>query len=137
MAILCIGKTLGTRFFEGFKSSKNLVPSVLVGSVTDQFVISPSLLANVDPDAITHPDLRIELLGEPVDLGSEQYAGFVQQRVHPTDCRVSNELDELLMSAPQQYEQSSQQYETKCTEEKLDELALSYSTLNRSTIQWL
>ena len=80
-------------------------------------------MANVDPDAVTHPDLRIELLGEPVDLGSEQYAGLVQQRGHPTDCRVSNELDELLMAASQQYEQASQQYETNCTEEKLDELA--------------
>ena len=52
-----------------------------ISSVMDQCVISPSLLANVDPDAITHPDLRIgweELLGEPVDLGSEQYAGLVQ-----------------------------------------------------------
>ena len=46
-----------------------------VSSVTDQFVTSPSLLANIDPDAVTHPDLRIELLGEPVDLGSKQYAG--------------------------------------------------------------
>ena len=69
-----------------FKSSKNLVPSVLVvkkmetvSSVTDQFVISLSLLANIDPDAVTHPDLRIELLGDPVDLGSEQYARLVQQ----------------------------------------------------------
>ena len=44
-----------------------------VSSVTDQYVISLSLLANIDPDAITHPDLRIEweeLLGEPF----EQYA---------------------------------------------------------------
>ena len=44
-----------------------------VSSVTNQCVISPSLLANIDP----HPDLRIgweELLGESVDLGSEQYA---------------------------------------------------------------
>ena len=40
-----------------------------ISSVMDQCVISPSLLANVDPGAITHPDLRIELLGE---LGSEQ-----------------------------------------------------------------
>ena len=90
-----------------------------VSSVTDQCVISPSLLANIDPDATTHPDLRIELLGEPVDLGSEQYAGLVQQRGRPTDCRVS---DELLMAASQQYEQSWQQYET--TEKKLDELFL-------------
>ena len=101
----------------------------MVSSVTDQFVISLSLLANIDPDAVPHPDLRIELLGEPVDLGSEQYAGLVQQRGHPTDCRVSNELDELLMAVLQQYEQSSQQYETNCTEEKLDELFLEASQL--------
>ena len=75
-------------------------------SDTDQCgVISPSLLANIDPSAITHPDLQIgweELLGEPVDLGSEQYAGLVQQRGHPTDCCVSDEVDEvdeLLMAA--------------------------------------
>ena len=78
-----------------------------VSSVTDQCVISLTLLANIDPDAITHPDLRIgweEVLGERC----EQYAGLVQQRGHRTDCRVS---DELLMAASQQYEQSSQQYE--------------------------
>ena len=101
-----------------------------ISSVMDQCVISPLLLANVDPDAITHPDLRIgweELLGEPVDLGSEQYAGFVLRRGEPADCCVSNELDELLMAASQQYEQSSQQYETYCTEEKLDELFLEPS----------
>ena len=125
--------------------------------------VSPSLLANIDPDAITHPDLgrtswgasrsgfravcrtcstarppyRLNFLGEPVDLGSEQYAGLVQQRGHPTDCRVS---DELLMAASQQYEQSSQQYGTYCTEEKLDELFLEASQLlelNRAAIQWL
>ena len=53
-----------------------------ISSVMDQCVVSPLLLANVDPDAITHPNLRIgweELLGEPVDLGSEQYAGLVLQ----------------------------------------------------------
>ena len=100
-----------------------------VSSVTDQFVISLSLLANIDPDAVTHPDLRIELLGDPVDLGSEQYARLVQQWGHPTDCRVSNELDELLMAVLQQYEQSSQQYETNCTVEKLDELFLEASQL--------
>ena len=47
-----------------------------VSSVTDQCVISLSLLANIDPDAIIHPDLRIgweEVLGEPV----EQYAGVI------------------------------------------------------------
>ena len=65
---------------------KNLVPSVLiiykmetVSSVTGQCVISHSLLANIDPDAITHPGLRIgweELLREPV----EQYAGLIEQR---------------------------------------------------------
>ena len=47
----------------------------MVSSVTDQCDISPLLLANIDPDAITHSDLRIaweELLGEPVDLGSER-----------------------------------------------------------------
>ena len=107
-----------------------------VSSVTDQCVISLSLLVNIDPDAITHPDLRIgweELLGESV----EQYAGLVQKQGHPTDCRVS---DELLMAASQQYEQSSQQYETYCTEEKLDELFLEASQLldvERATIQWL
>ena len=42
---------------------------------------------------------------------------------------MSNELDELLMAASQQYEQSSQQYETNCTEEKLDELFLEASHL--------
>ena len=93
-----------------------------VSSVTDQFVISQSLFANIDPDAVTHPDLRIELLGEPVDLGSKQYAGLVQQRGHPTDCRASNKLDKLLMAA-------SQQYETNCTEEKLEELFLEASHL--------
>ena len=31
-----------------------------VSSVTNHCVISTSLLANVDPDAITHPNLRIE-----------------------------------------------------------------------------
>ena len=101
-----------------------------ISSVMDQCVVSPSLLANVVPDAITHPNLRIgweELLGEPVDLGSEQYAGFVLRRGEPADCCVSNELDELLMAASQQYEQSSQQYETYCTEEKLDELFLEPS----------
>ena len=36
-----------------------------------------------------------------------------------TDGRVSDELDELLMAASQQYEQSSQTYEIYCTEEKL------------------
>ena len=86
-----------------------------ISSVMDQCVISPSLLANFDPDAITHPDLRIELLGDPVDLGSEQYTGLVLQRGDPADCCVSNELDELLMAASQQYEQSSQQYETGFT----------------------
>ena len=101
-----------------------------ISSVMDQCVVSPSLLANVVPDAIMHPNLRIgweELLGEPVDLGSEQYAGFVLRRGEPADCCVSNELDELLMAASQQYEQSSQQYETYCTEEKLDELFLEPS----------
>ena len=96
-----------------------------VSSVTDQCVISLLLLANIDPDAITHPDLQIgqeEVLGEPV----EQYAGHVQQQGHLTDCRVS---DELLMAASQQYEQQSQQYETYCTEEKLDELFLEASQL--------
>ena len=93
-------------------------------SVTDQCVISPLLLANIDPGATTHPDLRIELLGEPVHLGSEQYGGLIQQRGHPTDCRVS---DKLLMAASQQYEQLSQQYEIYCTEEKLDELFLEAS----------
>ena len=104
----------------------------MVSSVTDQCVISPLVLANIDPDAITHPDLRIEweeLLGEPVDLGSEQCAGLVQQRGHPTDCCMSDELDELLMAASQQYEQSSQQYETYCTEEKLNELFQEASQL--------
>lgn len=43
-------------------------------------------------------------------------------RGHPTDCRVSDNLDELLVAASPQYEQSSQQYETYCTDEKLDEL---------------
>ena len=49
----------------------------MVSSVTDQCVISPSPLANIDPDAIMHPDLRIgweELLGEPV----KQYAQSCQ-----------------------------------------------------------
>ena len=45
-----------------------------VSSATDQFVISLSLLANIDHDAVTHPDLRIELVGEPVDLGSKSTA---------------------------------------------------------------
>ena len=96
-----------------------------VGSVTDQCVISPTLLANIDPNAITHPDLRIgweEVLGEPV----EQCAGLVQQQGNPTDCHVS---DELLMAASQQYKQSSQQYEAYCTEKKLDELFLEASQL--------
>ena len=100
----------------------------MVSSVTDQCVISPSLLVNIDP----HPDLWIgweELLGEPVDLGSEQYARLFQQRVHPADGRVSDELDELLMAASQQYKQSSQQYETHCTEGQLDELFLEASQL--------
>ena len=81
-----------------------------VSSVTDQCAISLLLLANID---IAHPDLRIgweELLGEPF----EQCAGLVQQRGHPTDCRVS---DKLLMAASQQYEQSSQQYKAYCTED--------------------
>ena len=39
---------------EGFKSSKNLENGN--SSVTDQCVSS---LTNIDPDAITHPDLRI------------------------------------------------------------------------------
>ena len=73
---------------------QKLVPSVLVvqkmetvSSVTDQCVISLSLLANINPHAITQPDLRIgweELLGEPF----EQYAGLVQQQGHRTNCRV-------------------------------------------------
>ena len=73
---------------------RKLVPSVLVvqkmetaSSVTDQCVISLSLLANINPHAITQPDLRIgweELLGEPF----KQYAGLVQQQGHRTDCRV-------------------------------------------------
>ena len=95
-----------------------------VNSVTDQCVISPSLLANIDPDAITHPDLRIaweELLGEPVDLGSEQYADLFKRPPYRLS-RVSDNLDELLVAASPQYEQSSQQYETYCTDEKLDEL---------------
>ena len=48
-----------------------------VSSVTDQCVISLTLLANIDPDAITHPDLQIgweEVLGERC----EQYARLVQ-----------------------------------------------------------
>ena len=96
-----------------------------VSSVTDQCVISLLLLANIDPNAIMHPDLRIgweEVLGEPV----EQCAELVQQQGNPTDCHVS---DELLMAASQQYEQSSQQYETYSTEEKLDELFLEASQL--------
>ena len=58
----------------------------------------------------------------------------VQQRGHPTDCCLS---DELLMAASQQYEQSSQQYEAYCTEVKLDELFLEASQLLdvRATIQ--
>ena len=86
-------------------------------------------MANVDPDAVTHPDLRIELLGGASRSGFRAVAGLVQQRGHPTDCRVLNELDELLMVASQQYEQSSQQYETNCTEEKLDEPFLEASHL--------
>ena len=39
------------------------------------------------------------------------YARLVQQWGHPTDCCMSDELDELLMAVSQQYEQSSQQYE--------------------------
>ena len=81
----------------------------MVSYVTDQCVISPSLLANIDPRAITHPDLRIgweEPLGKPVDLSFEQYAGLVQQRIHPTDCHMSDEPDELLMAVLQQHEQS-------------------------------
>ena len=69
-----------------------------VSSVTDQCVISLTLLANIDPNDIMHPDLRIgweEVLGEPV----EQCAGLVQQQGNPTDCHVS---DELLMAASQQ-----------------------------------
>ena len=69
------------------------------------------------------------ILGESVDLGSDQYARLVQQRGHPTNCRVSDELDELLMAASQQHEQSSQQYETYCTEGQLDELFLEASQL--------
>ena len=78
-----------------------------VSSVTDQCVISPSLLANIHPYVITHPNLRIgweKLLGEPVNLVSERYAGLVQLRGYPTDCRVSDDLNELLMAASQQYE---------------------------------
>ena len=70
------------------------------------------------PDAITHPDLQIgweELFGEPVDLGSKEYAGLVQQWGHPNDCGMS---DKLLMAASQQYEQSSQLYKTYYTEKK-------------------
>ena len=70
---------------------------------------------------ITHPNLRIELLGNPV----EQYAGLVQQQGHPTDCRVS---EELLRAASQQYEQSSQQYVLPI-EEKLDELFLEQARI--------
>ena len=81
-------------------------------------------MANIDLDAITHPYLRIGW--DPVSLDSELYAGLVQQRGHPTDCRVS---DELLMAALQQYKQSSQQYETYCTEEKSDALFLDASQL--------
>ena len=43
-----------------------------------------------------------------LSLVSKQYARLVQQQGHPTDCRVSDELDELLMAALQQYEQLSQ-----------------------------
>ena len=71
-------------------------------------LLSP--LANIDPGAITHPDLRIgweELIGESVNLDSQLYGRLVEQRGHPTDCHVS---DELLMAVSQQYEQSSQQY---------------------------
>ena len=98
-----------------------------VTSVMDQCVISLSLLANIDPDATTHPDLRIwweelYVYGEPVDLGSKQYAGLVQQQGHPTNCRMSNELDERLIA-------ELQQYKTYCTEEKLDELFLKASQL--------
>ena len=64
-----------------------------------------------------------------LSLVSEQYAQLVQQQGHPTDCRVSDELDELLTATLQQYEQSSQQYETYCTEKKLDELFLEASQL--------
>ena len=46
-------------------------------------------------------------LGKPVDLGFEQYAGLVQQRVHPTNCCMSDKPDELLMAVLQQHEQSS------------------------------
>ena len=37
-----------------------------------------------------------ELLGEPVDLGSEQYARLVQQRGHSTDCRSNPQLGSWL-----------------------------------------
>ena len=73
-------------------------------------------------------------------LVSEQYARLVQQQGHPTDCRVSQELDELLTAALQQYEQSSQQYDTYCTEKNWMSCFwrhLSYSSLNCLTIQWL
>ena len=103
-----------------------------VSSVTDQCVISLLLLANIDPNAIMHPNLWIgweEVLWEPV----EQCAGLVQQQGNPTNCHM---LDELLMAASQQYKQlsqrykqSSQQYETYCTEEKLNELFLEASQL--------
>ena len=79
----------------------------IVSSVADQCV---SLLANNYPDAITHPDLWTgweDILGEPVNLGSEQYTELAQEWGHPTNCCVSNKLNELLMAALQQYSHCS------------------------------
>ena len=70
----------------------------MVSSVIDQCVISPSLLASIDPDAITHPNLRIgweELLGEPINLGSEQYADLFKRppyRVGPSGRTASGSV---------------------------------------------
>ena len=74
------------------------------------------------PKPVLYGTIGRKVDAHTVDLGSEQYAGLVQQLGHPTDCHMSNELDELLMAASHQYEQSPQQYETNCTKEKLDEL---------------
>ena len=101
-----------------------------VSSVTDQCVISPSLQTLIPmPLCIQICELDgknfsgSQLIWVPSSMPDFFYSKATLPIV------VSNEVDKLLMAASQQYEQSSQQYETYCTEDRLNELFLEASQL--------
>ena len=105
-----------------------------VSSVTDQCVISLSLLANIDPDA-HYASQSANWMGRTswgAIISSSMPDLFNSEATLPiVACQMN-----CLMAASQQYEQSSQryeqssqQYEAYCTEKKLDELFLEASQL--------